>query len=170
MGSVVNAAGPRAAELASLAGVPDLPVRPKKRIVYRIQSPADLPGCPLVIDPSGVYFRPEGDGFLCGVSPPESRDPDTLDLEMEFELFHELVWPTLAHRVPAFDSLRLGPSWAGHYAFNPLGPKCHPRAPPPDSESSSSPTASRAMDSSTPLGWAGPSQSSSFTGSSGPWI
>ena len=120
VGSVVNAAGPRAAEVAILAGVSDLPVRPKKRIVYRIQSPAELPGCPLVIDPSGVYFRPEGEGFLCGVSPPASRDPDTLELEVEFELFHEVVWPTLAHRVPGFDSLRLEPSWAGLYAFNPL--------------------------------------------------
>jgi sarcosine oxidase len=120
VGLAVNAAGPRAAEVAHLAGVPDLPVRPRKRFVYRIQTPADLPGCPLVIDPSGVYFRPEGAGFLCGVSPPEDRDPDALDLDMEYDLFQDLVWPTLAHRVPAFDSLRLGPSWAGHYAFNPL--------------------------------------------------
>jgi glycine/D-amino acid oxidase-like deaminating enzyme len=120
VGLVVNAAGPRAAQVALLAGIPDLPVRPRKRFVYRVQAPSDLPGCPMVIDPSGVYFRPEGDGFLCGVSPPEDRDPDTLDLEMEYELFHEQVWPTLARRVPVFDSLRLGTSWAGHYAHNPL--------------------------------------------------
>jgi sarcosine oxidase len=117
---VVNAAGPRAAEVASLVGVEDLPVRPRKRFVYRIESPVTLPSCPLVIDPSGVYFRPEGDGFLCGTSPPEEADPDTLDLEVDDALFHETVWPTLAHRVPAFDSLRLGPSWAGHYAVNTL--------------------------------------------------
>ena len=85
----------------------------------------------MVIDPSGVYFRPEGDGFLCGVSPPPDQDPDTWDLEVDYHLFHEVVWPTLAKRVPAFDSLRLGTSWAGHYAYNShdqnavLGP--HPR-------------------------------------------
>ena len=118
VGLVVNAAGPRAAELALLAGIPDLPVRPRKRFVYGVQACQDLPECPLVIDPSGVYFRPEGNGFLCGVSPPEDRDPDTLDLEMEYELFYEEVWPTLARRVPSFDSLRLGSSWAGHYAHN----------------------------------------------------
>jgi len=117
-GHVVNAAGPRAADLAGLAGIPDLPVRPKKRFVYRVQARDQLPGCPLVIDPSGVYFRPEGDGFLCGVSPPVENDPDTLDLEMEYGLFYDRVWPTLASRVPAFDRLRLGSSWAGHYAFN----------------------------------------------------
>jgi sarcosine oxidase len=115
---VVNAAGPRAAEVASLAGVEDLPVRPRKRFVFRIESPIALPECPLVIDPSGVYFRPEGDGFLCGTSPPAEADPDTLDLDMEYALFHETVWPALARRVPTFDALKLGSSWAGHYAFN----------------------------------------------------
>lgn len=133
VGCVVNACGPRAGEMARMAGIPDLPVRPRKRFVYRIHAPTDLPGCPLVIDPSGVYFRPEGDGFLCGVSPPADQDPDTLDLEMDFELFQTRVWPILARRVPSFDSLRLGSSWAGHYAFNPLdqnailGP--HPEVP-----------------------------------------
>ncbi|MBT8397676.1 MAG: FAD-binding oxidoreductase [Gemmatimonadetes bacterium] len=120
VGQVVNAAGPMAAGLARLAGITDLPVRPRKRFVYRIQTSASLPGCPMVIDTSGVYLRPEGDGFLCGVAPPTTADPDTLDLDMEYGLFHETVWPALAHRVPALDSLRLGPSWAGHYALNPL--------------------------------------------------
>ena len=120
VGLVVNAAGPRASHLALLAGIPDLPVRPRKRFVYRVQTSEDLPGCPLVIDPSGVYFRPEGNGFLCGISPTTDRDPDTLDLEMEYELFHEEVWPALARRVPSFDHLRLGSSWAGHYAYNPV--------------------------------------------------
>ncbi len=120
VGLIVNAAGPRASGLALLAGIPDLPVRPRKRFVYRVQTSQDLPECPLVIDPSGVYFRPEGKGFLCGVSPPANRDPDTLDLEMDYDFFHEIVWPALAQRVPTFDSLRLGSSWAGHYAYNTL--------------------------------------------------
>jgi len=120
VGAVVNATGPQASTLALLAGIPDLPVHSRKRFVYRVRAQEELPACPMVIDPSGVYFRPEGDGFLCGVSPPEDSDPDTMDLDMEFVLFHEQVWPTLAHRVSTFDSLRLGPSWAGHYAFNPL--------------------------------------------------
>ncbi|MFH1766409.1 MAG: FAD-binding oxidoreductase [Gemmatimonadota bacterium] len=120
VGLVVNAAGPRASDLALLAGIPDLPVRPRKRFVYGVRTSEKLPGCPLVIDPSGVYFRPEGNGFLCGVSPPADRDPDTLDLEMEYDLFHQIVWPALARRVPPFDALRLGSSWAGHYAYNTL--------------------------------------------------
>ena len=131
VGALVNAAGPRAREVALMAGIDDLPVSPRKRIVYRIHCREPLPGAPLTIDPSGVYFRPEGSGFLCGVSPPESQDPDTLDLEMEYGWFDEIVWPTLAHRVPAFQAVKLGSSWAGHYAVNTMdqnaivGP--HPR-------------------------------------------
>jgi sarcosine oxidase len=131
VGALVNAAGARAREVALMAGIDDLPVRPRKRIVYRIHCREPLPGAPLTIDPSGVYFRPEGPDFLCGVSPPESQDPDTLDLELDYRWFEEIVWPTLAHRVPAFQAVKLGSSWAGHYAVNTidknaiLGP--HPR-------------------------------------------
>jgi sarcosine oxidase len=118
VGAVVNASGPRAREVAALAGIPDLPVRPRKRTVFRIHCREEIPEAPLTIDPSGVYFRPEGDGFLCGVSPPKDRDPDTLDLVAEDNLFYDVVWPTLARRVPAFSAIKLTSSWAGHYAFN----------------------------------------------------
>jgi FAD-dependent oxidoreductase domain-containing protein 1 len=131
VGAMVNAAGPRAAEVAWMAGILEFPVRPRKRFVYRIHCREAIAGAPLTIDPTGVYFRPEGPDFLCGVSPQAARDPDTLELEMEYDLFHEVIWPTLARRIPAFGSLKLGSSWAGHYAVNTLdrnailGP--HPR-------------------------------------------
>ena len=117
-GAVVNAAGPGAARVAAMAGLPDLPVHSRKRIVYRISCREEVPDSPLVIDPGGVYFRPEGADFLCGVSPPAERDPDCDDLEVEYDLFQEIVWPALARRVPAFEAIKLGPSWAGHYAYN----------------------------------------------------
>ncbi|MGW8264955.1 MAG: NAD(P)/FAD-dependent oxidoreductase [Longimicrobiales bacterium] len=118
VGTVVNAAGPRAREVAMMAGIEDLPVRPRKRIVYRVQCRESVPGAPLTIDPSGVYFRPEGPDFLCGVSPAPDRDPDTLSLEVDHDLFEDVVWPVLARRVPVFEALKLRSSWAGHYAVN----------------------------------------------------
>ena len=115
---VVNAAGPRAADVAAMAGV-DLPVRPRKRNVYHFESPIDLGPAPLTIDPSGIYFRPEGPSYIVGFSPHAGDpDPDTLDLTPDRAAFDEFVWPTLAARVPAFDRLRLLDTWAGHYEMN----------------------------------------------------
>ena len=119
-GWVVNAAGPRAAEVAAMAGV-ELPVRPRKRNVYHIEAPVSLGAAPLTVDPSGVYFRPEGPGYIAGFSPRAGEaDPDTLDLRTDRAPFESFVWPTLAHRVPAFDRLRLLDTWAGHYEVNTL--------------------------------------------------
>jgi sarcosine oxidase len=130
-GAFVNAAGAHAPEIAAMAGI-ELPVRPRKRFVYVFDCrEPGLSGAPLTIDPTGVYFRPEGASFICGVSPPEEKDPDSLDLEVEYELFEEVVWPTIAHRVPAFESIKLQRAWAGLYDYNTLdqnailGP--HPR-------------------------------------------
>jgi FAD-dependent oxidoreductase domain-containing protein 1 len=118
--TLVNAAGAHAPEIAALAGVA-LPVRPRKRFVYVFDCrEPGLAGAPLTIDPTGVYFRPEGASFICGVSPAEDRDPDCLDLEVEYDLFEEVVWPTLAHRVPAFESIKLQRAWAGLYDYNTL--------------------------------------------------
>lgn len=128
---VVNAAGPRAASVAAMAGV-ELPVHPRKRHVYHVEAPVKLGAAPLTIDPTGVYFRPEGPAYITGFSPREGEpDPDTLDLATDRAPFESRVWPALAHRVPGFDHARLLDTWAGHYEVNTLdhnaivGP--HPR-------------------------------------------
>jgi glycine/D-amino acid oxidase-like deaminating enzyme len=122
-GHVINAAGTGATALARTAGI-ELPVRARKRCVYRFRSPEPAPGCPLVIDPSGLYFRPEGDGFLCGIAPPEhddpDQDPDAHDFEVPLGFFEETLWPMLAARVPGFEAARLASAWAGHYDVNTL--------------------------------------------------
>jgi FAD-dependent oxidoreductase domain-containing protein 1 len=116
-GIAVNAAGPQAGRVAALAGV-SLPVEPRKRCVFVFACRAALPACPLVIDPSGVYFRPEGGRFIAGVSPPPARDPPDPDFAVDEALFDDIIWPALARRVPAFAELRHTSSWAGHYDFN----------------------------------------------------
>jgi FAD-dependent oxidoreductase domain-containing protein 1 len=119
-GWVVNAAGPRASDVAAMAGL-ELPVHPRKRLVYHFDCRTQVGPAPLTIDPSGIYFRPEGAGWIGGYSPRAGEpDPDTLDLEVDRGKFEERVWPTLAERVPAFESLRLLDAWAGHYAVNTL--------------------------------------------------
>ncbi|MBV8914042.1 MAG: FAD-binding oxidoreductase, partial [Acetobacteraceae bacterium] len=67
-GAVVNAAGPYARAVAGFAGV-KLPVEARKRSVFVLRCKDELADCPLVIDTTGVWFRPEGDRFLAGWSP-----------------------------------------------------------------------------------------------------
>jgi len=113
----VNAAGTRARQLAAGIGV-QLPVYARKRCVFVFRCRREIPRCPLVIDPCGLWFRPEGDKFLCG--PPADPDPDVAedDFEVQHELFESRVWPALAHRVPAFEEIRMTSAWAGHYDYN----------------------------------------------------
>jgi glycine/D-amino acid oxidase-like deaminating enzyme len=75
---------------------------------------------PLMVDPTGVWIRPEGEFFICGVSPPQENDPRATDFEVDYALFDDVVWPMLAHRVPAMEALKLQRAWAGHYDYNTL--------------------------------------------------
>jgi glycine/D-amino acid oxidase-like deaminating enzyme len=114
----VNAGGPWSARVAAFAGI-DLPVRARKRMIYVFQCRAAIEGSGLVIDPEGIFFRPEGAGFICGRSPGEGEpDPDEPPLEVEEEMFLERVWPVLARRVPSFEEIRRTGEWAGYYEYN----------------------------------------------------
>lgn len=114
-GMVVNAAGADGMRLARSAGV-DIPVHNKKRMIFTFRAEDEIPGCPLLIDTNGCYVRPEGDGFLCGTAPAPENDPDADgDFTVDWSLFEEVIWPTLAARVPAFERIRPGRAWAGHY-------------------------------------------------------
>ena len=116
---VVNAAGPRAAGVAAMAGL-ELPVSPRKRMVFHFDCRTRI-ASPLTIDPAGVYFRPEGPNYIAGSSPHgDQPDPDTFDLDVDRSWFEEVVWPAIAHRVPAFEAIRLLDAWAGHYEVNTL--------------------------------------------------
>jgi glycine/D-amino acid oxidase-like deaminating enzyme len=96
----------------------ELPVHARKRDVFVFNSPAQLPGCPLVIDPSGLWFRPEGRGYICG-APPRGEDVDEAPLDaIDHGLFDETIWPQLAQRVPDFEALRRTHAWAGYYEYN----------------------------------------------------
>jgi glycine/D-amino acid oxidase-like deaminating enzyme len=115
--ALLIAAGAWSAPLAAQLGF-DLPVVARKRDVFVLASPAELPGCPLVIDPSGAWFRPEGRGFIAGC-PPRGDDVDDAPLQaIDHGLFEEVLWPALAHRVPAFEALRAMGAWAGYYEYN----------------------------------------------------
>lgn len=116
-GTVINAAGPRARAVAAMAGL-EIPVHPRKRCVFSFECRDRLAGFPLLVDPAGVWVRPEGEGFIAGCPPPADQDPDCLDHEVDWPLFEETMWPILANRVPAFEAIKPGRAWAGHYEMN----------------------------------------------------
>ena len=130
--AVVLAAGAWSASLSAGLGL-RLPVHARKRDVFVLDCPHTLPGCPLVIDPSGLWFRPDGASsangtagpaggrFLAGGPPrePWPGDPDEPPLEdIDHAMFDEVLWPALAARVPAFEALRVRSAWAGYYEMN----------------------------------------------------
>jgi glycine/D-amino acid oxidase-like deaminating enzyme len=107
-GTVVNAAGAWARSfMRMLDPDSDFPVEARKRSVFAFNCEDKTTGnCPLVCDPSGVWFRREGSAgnFMCGMSPPNTPesdphhdDDDVLDCPDE-ELFNEILWPTIATR------------------------------------------------------------------------
>jgi glycine/D-amino acid oxidase-like deaminating enzyme len=116
-GTLVNAAGPWARAVAAMAGIA-LPVEARRRCVFVFDARKRLENCPLVIDTSGIWFRPEGEFFICGTSPPEAEDLHELPLDVDHRLFDEVLWPALAARVPAFEAIKPLNSWAGYYEYN----------------------------------------------------
>ncbi len=110
-GTLVNAAGPRAAEVAAMAGLA-LPVEPRKRYTWVVEAARPLDrDLPLTVDPSGVHFRTDGGFYMIGATP--DHDPAVAPDD-----FIEDFSPAVAARIPQFEALRVVNSWVGHYAFN----------------------------------------------------
>ena len=121
-----------AAKCPNPASIAQLPIERRKRSIFCVQSspqehsPNPLPpkNAPLVIDTTGVYFRPEKTQhrYITGVSPPEDQDRgSTCDSDLEHtdhKIFDETLWPTLYNRIPAFESLKVLSYWSGFYDYN----------------------------------------------------
>ena len=119
-GVVVNAAGARdGAGLAAQVGV-ELPIEPRKRCTFVFECREEIGPAPLTVTPKGVAFRPEGRGFISNTAPPPDRDPVSEDTEVDHWIFEEIVWPSLAEWIPAFEAIKVTSSWCCHYDFNTL--------------------------------------------------
>jgi len=115
----VNAAGPRAAGVAAMAGL-DLPVQAMKAHSFAFRAERPVADCPIVLDQvQGVQFKPEGELYVCA-APGGAAVAGPDDFEPEPDLFETVVWPRMAARVPQFEQLRLMRGWVGHIEYNRL--------------------------------------------------
>ena len=108
----VVAAGCWSGEVGALIGW-HLPIRPMSRQTHFFRCKATLEPLPFVRTETKVGFRPEGTGYTGGVV--DWTVPLGFDWEIKPDWFESTVWPKLAHRVPAFEEIRLERSWACHY-------------------------------------------------------
>ncbi len=121
----INAAGAWSAEIASMVGM-SLPIQPLCRLQHYWHSPTTIEPLPLIKDETGLFFRPEGPGFVGGcpsweIEPGFTFLPGNKHIKKALDnYFERVVWPLLVQRLPKFNQLRCERTWVGHYAQNSL--------------------------------------------------
>jgi len=115
----LNTAGPWCDEIARMINA-ELPVKPMCRVQHYWHCSSEIEALPLVKDDSGMFFRPEGDGFAGGCPSFAIPPGFNFDFDRGFfaNYFEETVWPLIANRLPKFENIRLRRTWGGHYAQN----------------------------------------------------
>lgn len=120
VGTIVNAAGTRAAQVSRLAGI-DLPIEARRRytFIFSVDEPLSQ-DLPLTIDPTGVHMRSYREkDYLIGC-PPIGPDVavDTDDFSYAEDIWNKKMLPVLQKRIPQFSTAKVTHSWVGHYEFN----------------------------------------------------
>ncbi|MDL2403742.1 NAD(P)/FAD-dependent oxidoreductase [Rhizobium mayense] len=119
-GRVVNAAGNFGPGIARMADL-EIPVEPRRRSIFIFSCRTPITQkMPNVIDPSGVFCRPEGSMFLSGGVPDPDVAIDPNDFDVAYNEYEEQIWPNMAHRIPQFEAIKMENCWAGHYDYNTL--------------------------------------------------
>ncbi len=122
---VFDCAGAWAASIGRMAGL-EIPVLPYRRhIAVTGAFPAVPRTNPMTVDfQTSLYFHPEGDGVLIGMSDREEPPGYVTDVNWDFL---EKVFAQAARRAPALAGAGLKTAWAGLYEVTPdhqaiLGP------------------------------------------------
>jgi sarcosine oxidase subunit beta len=122
---VINCAGPWAASIGRMAGL-EIPVLPYRRhIAVTGTFPAVPRNTPMTVDfHTSLYFHPEGDGVLMGMS--DRAEPPAYVTDVNWD-FLEKMFEQAARRAPALAGAGVKTAWAGLYESTPdhqaiLGP------------------------------------------------
>ncbi|MCB8945761.1 MAG: FAD-binding oxidoreductase [Ardenticatenaceae bacterium] len=115
--TIVNAAGPWAAPLSQMAGVP-LPVQPiRRQMLTTTPLPTIPPDFPFVIDfAQSLYFHREGQGLLTGMSNPHQPPGFDESVDEAWELVH---MEAAMKRLPLLAQAGRAAHWAGLYEVTP---------------------------------------------------
>jgi sarcosine oxidase subunit beta len=125
--AIVNAAGPWAKTIGTMAGV-QIPTEPLRRHIFVAEPPSPagwLQGgvrtAPesriMVIDfETTFYFHREGEGVLFGMGDPD--EPFSFDQEVSWDVL-EKVAPVAQARLPVLADAPIAHAWAGLYEMSP---------------------------------------------------
>lgn len=115
--TVVDAAGPWAAEIASFVGVA-LPITPLRRQIFVTDPVPGLPqGFPLTVEmATSFYFHRESGGVLMGMADP--ADAPGFDDSVNWEFLPDIVERAL-DRLPVLERANVKTGWAGFYEDTP---------------------------------------------------
>ena len=115
-GAVVDAAGPWAAQVASLMGV-EVPIRPLRRQIFVTDAVAIAHPIPMTIEfASTLYLHRESAGVLLGMADP--KDGPGFSDTVNWEFVPTIVERALA-RVPLLERASIRTGWAGMYEDTP---------------------------------------------------
>lgn len=107
---VINAANCWAADVCAMVGM-KLPVAPVRRQTFFFDVQETLEPIPALRHVSGYGMRPDGKGYLAGLT--DQRQGFYWDLDES--VFEEKIWPWLAELSPKFEAIKLRRGWTGHY-------------------------------------------------------
>lgn len=115
--TVVNAAGPWAAQVGAMAGV-DIPIQPLRRqMITTTPLPELRDDFPFVIDfAQSLYFHREGEGLLTGMSNPDEEPGFDQTVDEEWEL---IAMQAAMQRMPLLERAGRLSGWAGLYEVTP---------------------------------------------------
>ena len=118
---VVNAAGPWAGVVGEMAGL-EIPVAPLRRQIVVTGPIPEVPDdFPFVIDfAQSLYFHPEGEGILTGMSNPNESYGFDQSVDKDWELVH---LGAAVERMLILERAGLANRWAGLYE---VSPDAHP--------------------------------------------
>lgn len=112
---VVNSGGAWAVSLSEKASLP-FPVIPVPRQIFQFTVEKPLKNyLPLTMDPTGVYFRHEGESYITGLN---EDTPSSLKFQLKKSTYYDELWPVIANRIPNFEKAKLERGWVGLYDFN----------------------------------------------------